>query len=242
MPNHITNILTSSKALIDSMKSKDSEFYFNVLVPMPAVMVSRSPHHGVIEYAKIAMGVTNLSVLQKSHAHPADSFKAGNIKASADALEQSNILRAMSSGPFPKDYSDADFEDFVACCRAIKETGFPSWYEWSLKHWGTKRNAYSIKRCSDTRIKFLTAWSMPTPIIEALINSCCSDLRLDWADENFGCNCGIIRYQAGCNAEVQAFENDSDAAREHALNVIYGGELPDHMERRAGKICYKEES
>lgn len=31
MPNHITNILHAPKAVIDSMKSKDREFAFNVI-------------------------------------------------------------------------------------------------------------------------------------------------------------------------------------------------------------------
>jgi hypothetical protein len=56
--------------------------------------------------------------------------------------------------------------------RAFAETGYESWYDWSLVNWSTKWNADSanIISQSDTDIDFLidTAWSFPKPIFKRL--------------------------------------------------------------------------
>ncbi|WP_436658876.1 hypothetical protein [Acinetobacter sp. P1(2025)] len=43
-----------------------------------------------------------------------------------------------------------------------------NWYSWCPEHWGTKWNASSIKILKNS-ITFKTAWNMPTPILQALI-------------------------------------------------------------------------
>ncbi len=57
-----------------------------------------------------------------------------------------------------------------AMIRAIEETGFTSWYDWSIATWGTKWNAYSFSRLENepNAFKFDTAWSPPVPVFEAL--------------------------------------------------------------------------
>src|SRR4051812_15264347 len=74
--------------------------------------------------------------------------------------------------PYPKVFADADRE------RAEWEKANPkgNWneapkdgfnqggYEWCKKNWGTKWNAYSQKRLTETAIQFDTAWNTPEPI------------------------------------------------------------------------------
>lgn len=64
----------------------------------------------------------------------------------------------------------------------IAETGYSSWYGWSVAHWGTKWNSYRNKRHSltDTTLvhEFWTAWAFPTPIL--------SELRKHYPDLTFG--------------------------------------------------------
>lgn len=57
--------------------------------------------------------------------------------------------------------------------QALAETGFVSWYPWSIANWGTKWGAYSFSLVADDplTIKFDTAWSFPTPVFEALITA-----------------------------------------------------------------------
>jgi len=55
--------------------------------------------------------------------------------------------------------------------QAIAETGYISWYEWSLAKWGTKWDAYRVTLSESQKrlkYKFETAWSPPEPVILAL--------------------------------------------------------------------------
>ncbi|HEY9642992.1 MAG TPA: hypothetical protein V6C57_21060 [Coleofasciculaceae cyanobacterium] len=42
-----------------------------------------------------------------------------------------------------------------------------NWYDWSVKHWGTKWDAYSVAKREGDRIQFDTAWSVPLPVLIA---------------------------------------------------------------------------
>ena len=76
-----------------------------------------------------------------------------------------------------------------------KEFGAKDWYDWSIKNWGTKWNAYytSVSMLSDTtaEIDFDTAWSGVPDIILKLIEMFPS-LKFEYlfADEDMGYNCG----------------------------------------------------
>ena len=54
--------------------------------------------------------------------------------------------------------------------KAIAETGYGSWYNWSLDNWGTKWNSYDVEISDDYQFvfTFCTAWSFPEPIFERL--------------------------------------------------------------------------
>ena len=52
-----------------------------------------------------------------------------------------------------------------------EQTGYTNWYEWSVDHWGTKWNVDGGDRDDQERrvmLTFDTAWSPPTPIVDAL--------------------------------------------------------------------------
>lgn len=64
--------------------------------------------------------------------------------------------------------------------------------DWCRKHWGTKWGSYSVRRESDTVLTFETAWSHPTPIIEALSKKFSNEpVLVAYADENSGHNLGV---------------------------------------------------
>lgn len=72
--------------------------------------------------------------------------------------------------------------------------GYKSWYEWCVKNWGTKWNAYNINQY-DNIIEFQTAWSPPHPIVERLsILFPEVEFNHKWADEDTGYNCGEYHY------------------------------------------------
>lgn len=50
-----------------------------------------------------------------------------------------------------------------------KKFGASNWYEWCLKNWGTKWNAYDINTDKDSDyLQFTTAWSPPEPAMRLL--------------------------------------------------------------------------
>lgn len=143
----------------------------------------------------------------------------------------------------PTEFSDADFAMFLQRIRAIKETGFVSWYEWCCEHWGTKWNAYHTKRVNETTVRFQTAWATPLPVIEALSCRFPTDtLCLAWADEDYGANAGLLRMHNGVVTWGGKVENYSKEAYQLVLSLHFDGVVPDDMEMIDGRLEYKEES
>lgn len=83
----------------------------------------------------------------------------------------------------------------------------PDWYDWRVNNWGTKWNAYEIS-FHDNCIKFLTAWTMPQQVTEALSMQFPDCMFVhDWADEDLGFNCGTGTIKGGYWIEMD-FEDD----------------------------------
>ena len=79
--------------------------------------------------------------------------------------------------------------------------GASTWYEWRIRHWGTKWDAYGFEDAplrQDGQITFLTAWSPPHPVMQRLTAQF-HDVTIhhDWADEDLGYNCGHRDYLNG---------------------------------------------
>lgn len=79
--------------------------------------------------------------------------------------------------------------------------GFYDWYEWSIKNWGTKWDCYEVSvDFSDETIslEFQTAWSTPYPVFARLSEQYPSlSIRVLYADEDFGSNCGEYLLEDG---------------------------------------------
>lgn len=84
----------------------------------------------------------------------------------------------------------------------LKRYGYKDWYDWSIANWGTKWNATTISVDDDTEaIEFDTAWSMPEPVFKAIAKH--TPLRVLYADEDLGNNCGMEDYYVNENGEVE---------------------------------------
>jgi hypothetical protein len=62
--------------------------------------------------------------------------------------------------------------------------GFQSWYDWSLKNWGTKWNSYSVVFHAN-QIRMNTAWHPPGPVIQELARLIHEDIRMTYVDEAY---------------------------------------------------------
>ena len=97
--------------------------------------------------------------------------------------------------------------------------GENNWFDWNVKHWGTKWNAYGI--CvDDNTLSFDTAWSFPEPVMDALAKLCYEhevDFTGEWADEDTAYNTGY--FESNCQNDEYYFsydyyEDESDEAFE----------------------------
>ena len=76
--------------------------------------------------------------------------------------------------------------------------GATTWYDWSIKNWGTKWNSYDSWKGDDKGFQFSTAWSAPHPVLEELTARYPGVyITHEWADEDIGQNCGRREYLNG---------------------------------------------
>jgi Ferredoxin-like domain in Api92-like protein len=122
--------------------------------------------------------------------------------------------------PYPERFAKADKErqewekanPGASWANAPKDGFNQGGYEWCRDNWGTKWNAYSQKRLSDTELHFDTAWSAARPIFAAL-SARFPDLAfmVEYADEDIGRNAGVLRYRNGLQGEADL--DGTEAAR-----------------------------
>lgn len=98
-----------------------------------------------------------------------------------------------------------------------------NWYNWNIRHWGTKWNSYDLSDWKKQRISFSTAWAMPDPVFSVLsfkYPHC--KIEVSYADEDIGCNCGIAIYKAGLRVNHFNWDNHSHIAKKFARMVWRG--------------------
>ncbi|GHU02120.1 hypothetical protein FACS1894147_03330 [Spirochaetia bacterium] len=101
-----------------------------------------------------------------------------------------------------------------------KENGLIDWFTWNIGNWGTKWN---VTECdiedndSSITVWFETAWSPPTPIMEALTKKYTSlSFTLEYSEGGVGYR-GIYESQNG-----ETLQNDSwDMTREDMIELGY---------------------
>lgn len=82
--------------------------------------------------------------------------------------------------------------------------GNTTWYGWCCNNWGTKWNSCDACWESDDMVTFNTAWSAPVPIFDHL-RKLFPDVAfsVDYADEDFGNNCGRISWDQDSDFHVE---------------------------------------
>lgn len=218
MPNHVQNNLTlmnESEADIKKFKGlfhEDGDFIsLNKIIPMP-------------ESLNIESG--------------SRSSKAEKIINSADPEKAlADYLAEMREDGH---YTDEDCEEFKKLVEQVKYNldnyGFPTWYDWSLKNWGTKWDTYDGCSLGESSCCFQTAWTTPFPAMVALskmLPDC--EIEVEYADEDYGSNCG--RYTLK-NGEIKSsYFPDGEEALMLSLEVWgedyeeYMANMEEYMER-----------
>ena len=103
-------------------------------------------------------------------------------------------------------------------CEILKDRPWFDWYRWRIHYWDTKWGAYdcySVMGKSYVIFVFSTAWSIAYPVIERL-KLLGYEFELQYADEDYGSNCGRITYSSeqGFNHYAESsFKNPRQWAR-----------------------------
>lgn len=226
MPNHVTNILTFKgsvediKALKKHIASVDNEGYemgidFDKIIPMPESLKITSG-------LKVDNGIAVLKFTKEN-----DDTELKKMLA-WPWVKAENITTTKQLADHLINKKNINLEVAEIALDNIKKYGFKDWYSWSVANWGTKWNAYDIS-VGDNSISFDTAWSSPVPVIEELSSQFPTiEIELQFVDEDFGHNCGIIVFLAGDAIK----ENIPDGGTPEAYGIaakIQGREIDDLM-------------
>lgn len=113
------------------------------------------------------------------------------------------------------------------------------WYDWSIKNWGTKWNAYESYEESGF-IRFCTAWSMPDAYYISLSKKYPKNtFHVTWYDEDAGFNLGT-----GCflNGKFKA-DNVPQGGSKQAYELLFELEpsYRDDLILKDGEYIWKED-
>lgn len=164
------------------------------------------------------------------------------IKSDTSELDFDNIV------PMPQTYKDFDTtnhpmgrgikdealkQQYVQATNEQRDQyGVVGWYDWCLKNWGTKWNAYDIER-NGTEIEWSTAWSGVPELMQKLVDMF-PDLEFEYmyADEDAGYNVGYgqtngdgilsMTYPDGGSDEAYSVYLELNCWAEHCLKKVDG--------------------
>lgn len=210
MPNYVCNKieLKGNMNIITSMLNKikhddygKGTIDFNKVIPMPETL---NMEYGSRTDTCILVYLTN----------------KGTIKFEDFSEENKILAKTLVNNMFNTDYLERKLEEICGEDKEeyitdenynkgkqyvdnYKNYGATTWYEWSIRNWGTKWNACGYEEDVDystngNYLEFETAWSAPHPIIEKLSEDYPEITFVHkWADEDLGSNCGMRIYENG---------------------------------------------
>ena len=196
MPNHVTNKITVTGPKEDRDRLKDflrfkhpgeeeTPLSFNSFIPMPQELMETTSGSGVVE----SIYLVDREMFEK--AYEISQRKIWDEKMPIAAYESKMLSNLAQKAkwvqqdvePFRSreealawftEHDQTVFAFGERHAKALRNTGYLDWYEWSIANWGTKWDAYSI-RVEETDDKLIyqfdTAWSPPTPFIEKMVET-----------------------------------------------------------------------
>jgi len=169
MPNHIRNQIISSKEVIDSLYSEQSDVDFNTIEKMP----------DTLDVGDIRLDIETMASV------------ALNLTPQSQSIGMINRLKMLNreNSKSPTTLNDDDWHIFMAMMQNYKDHGFMHTLDFAKSKWGTKWNAYNIDHKSDTCVEFDTAWNGVTGLMQVLSSKFPSTtIHYTYADEDTGSN------------------------------------------------------
>ena len=144
--------------------------------------------------------VIKISKLKKDDIDIILNLLASPMTTSTDPIEKTEyVIDFNKIIPEPRFESECPDEYKVnksSSIEILKDKPWFNWYKWHIDHWGTKWDAYDCyTKIGKSYIQFVfsTAWAAPMPIIYKL-GILGYDIEVKYADEDYGVNCGRMKY------------------------------------------------
>lgn len=243
MPNHVKHrfmiiakdeeqaetILNSFKGKAIKSYDKNFDFTFNTIIPEPDSI--SNTEDGTDNYLKLFVFLSEkntlsleeimLNIKRNIYYEETDYKNAINLNIAehiqSDFYEFSKIVSEMNEKEV-----DSLYDKGKVYAENLREYGAMNWYDWRVKHWGTKWDAFDtdmFRINNIVTVTFSTAWACCQPIIEAIckkFNDC--TVECDYADEDYGYNCGIMIY-SGTELTIETFKDGTLSALKFASDV-----------------------
>jgi len=177
MPNWVYNKVffhgdeSEIERLKSFVKSEESDFDFNNIIPMPQAL-------------NLTCGSDQVF-----------SKKCAKARRETGATTTDEYENSQS---WIKEKSFEEWADLGDKYYANKEKyGYETWYDWCCDKWGTKWNANDVMWSGDN-LYFNTAWNTCEPVFEKLYELFPKiEFEVEFADEDIGSNCGTISFEDG---------------------------------------------
>ena len=208
MPNWVQNNIylhgekKDIKKVLELVKSDESAFDFNKIIPMPKELEIDSSSDNDLAI---------LCYLSNKLTIPFEQLDKKYLSYVTNMFDN-NWAATLYYERLPNRNEDFDklYRLGKVCCENIRKYGYVCWYNWCIDNWGTKWDACE-PYVDDDFISFQTAWSVPDPIFEAFAYICDKHnvtFEGEYADEDRGHNAGHISSDNG----ITEYENNSNEA------------------------------
>ena len=230
MPNYVRNIVTfkGTKEKLEELisylkKSGHNELKFTYILRVPEELYAVESCENEVEVAigeYLMDGTLNCMNLP--------SLIYGTVKAEMEAMlhftchTDIELMKMYMAHKLMNGYMEANYwSKCIKWYANYKKYGVADWYGWCVDKWGTKWNPCDadtfdvllpMKETADVysmRYCFSTAWDIPKGIYEALSKHFPEiSMEVEYADEDYGYNCGHICYKNGEVSTIHAYEDD----------------------------------
>lgn len=194
MPNYVRTIITADEDVINSLDRRT----LNDFIPRPRSLDIEESSYSADCFK---LYLDNLNEDEQQKLIKASHFKDVDLKASCEKIKNH--------------YTEEELEKMFNLgkeqAQNVMKYGARSWYDWSIKNWGTKWNAY-FRKTSRTTAMIETAWNVPSPVLEYLSQKLKYDFTAIYADEG---NLFAGMYDSRTNHYLEDTEDDIDG------DVIY---------------------
>lgn len=230
MPNWVKNkVYIENKNVIKEclVKEEDNEYFdFDKVIPMPKSLDLTS---GSITDISVVYAISKMleqeqeKIINQLKSKPCmfyqnyyNKYFKYKDRYTKEVFDKENerLIEEIKDKDLYKELNIKDLEDLGnTYIKNIIEYGCDNWYDWCVENWGTKWRPSDTYYIDENNIEFETAWSTPEPIFKEISRKYNTTVKVEYADEDLGYNCGIMLFKNGKLIE------DIIEDREFALDI-----------------------